>query len=131
MFLHLKLITIPVFAIGFGFRILNVVLHGGKEYFIGNSGCTGAGNGHGNCMETATIKLVEIKKEWFENLPATVVKFNQNVRQYNLLGYFIEALKTADVIFVDIFVEGGAKRDVASNAGNPFVDATFNLRKIG
>ena len=47
-----------------------------------------------------------------------------------MLGYFIEALKTADVIFIDIFVEGGAKRNVASDAGNPIINATFNLRKI-
>ena len=47
-----------------------------------------------------------------------------------MLSYFIEALKTADVIFVDIFVEGGAKRNVASDTGNPFVNATFNLQKI-
>ena len=76
-------------------------------------------------------KLAEIIKEWFETLPATVVKFNQNVRQYNLLSYFIKALKTTDVIFVDIFVEGSAKRNVTSDARNPFIDATFDLRKIG
>jgi hypothetical protein len=34
------------------------------------------------------------------------------------------------VIFVYILVECGAKWDVSPDAGNPFVDAAFNLKAI-
>jgi len=34
------------------------------------------------------------------------------------------------VIFIDILVKGGAKGDVTPDAGNPFVDATFDLKAI-
>jgi hypothetical protein len=81
-------------------------------------------------METAIIKLARIIREIIETLPATVVKFDQYVGENNFIGDFVEAFETADVIFIDIFVEGGAKRDVVPDAGNPFVDATFDLEMI-
>jgi hypothetical protein len=33
------------------------------------------------------------------------------------------------VIFIDILVEGGAEGDVTPDAGNPFIDAAFNLKE--
>ena len=32
------------------------------------------------------------------------------------------------MIFIHMLVEGGAKGNVGPDAGNPFVDATFNLK---
>jgi hypothetical protein len=57
-----------------------------------------------------------------------VVKFDQQVWENYLIGYFVKAFKTVDVIFIDILVEGGTKGNVAPDARDPFVDATFDLK---
>jgi hypothetical protein len=46
-----------------------------------------------------------------------------------LLADFVEALKAQDVILVYIFVEGGTEWNISPDAGNPFVDAAFNLNR--
>jgi hypothetical protein len=61
-------------------------------------------------------------------IPATVVQFEKYIWKNYLLGDFVEALKAADVIFIDVLVESGAERDVTPNARNPFINATFNLK---
>ena len=32
------------------------------------------------------------------------------------------------MVFIDILVEGSAEGDVGPDTGNPFIDATFNLK---
>jgi hypothetical protein len=47
-----------------------------------------------------------------------------------LLADFVEAFEAENVIFIDVLVEGGAEGDVGPDAGDPFVDATFNLKVL-
>ena len=79
-------------------------------------------------MESANVSLANVIRQDFKNRPATVVKLEQNVRQNHVLCDLVEALEAADVIFIHIFVQGTAKGDIGPDAGNPLVDATFNLQ---
>jgi hypothetical protein len=40
----------------------------------------------------------------------------------------VEAFKASNVVFINILIQSGAKRNVCPDPGNPFVDAAFYLR---
>ena len=57
-----------------------------------------------------------------------VVKFEQYIWQDLILSDLVKAFKAVDVIFIHIFVERGAEGDVTPDAGNPFINTTFDLK---
>jgi hypothetical protein len=78
-------------------------------------------------MVSTQTWLVNLEATAVERIPATVVELENYIGENLVLGDHVEPLQATDVIFVDVFVEGSGERNIGSHAGDPFVNATFNL----